>query len=122
MSTKSYKYPKLSEPKKAISIIGIVSEENLDILGLSASSGKEFLIVSIASLISSAAILKSVPQLNSISIFDSDSLDFDFIVFTLLTEETTPSINLVIDFSTSSGPALLYLVFTLITGISISGK
>ena len=71
---------------------------------------------------SSAAVCKSVPQLNSISTFDSDSFDFDFMFFTLFTEDIALSIILVTFFSTSSGAEFSYTVFTLIIGISIFGK
>ena len=110
MSTKVYKAPKLSVPKKAISIIGIISVENLKTVGLSASSGKEFLAESIASLMSAVALAKSIPQLNSTNTVDCPSFEVEVIVLMPLTVATEFSIILVTDFSTSSGPAFSYLV------------
>ena len=85
----------MSVPKKAISIIGVVSVENLSTIGLSASSGKEFFILSIASLTSAVATAKSVPQLNSINTLDLPSSEVELIVLIPLTVATAFSIILV---------------------------
>ncbi len=102
-------------------IIGIISVENLKMIGFSASSGNIDDTMSSLSLTSFVSTSISSPYSNSRVITEIFSRDLDVICFKSLTELRTFSSGRVTFCSISEALAPVYVVITIKVFVSISG-
>ena len=102
-------------------MIGIMSVENLKIIGVSESSGSMDDTMSSLSRTSFVSTSMSSPYSNSSVITEIFSLDFDVMCLRLLTELSTFSSGRVTFCSMSCALAPEYVVITIRVFVSISG-
>ena len=116
-----YRPGMLSDARTDSMIIGIMSVENLKIIGVSESSGSIDDTMSSLSRTSLVRTSISSPYSNSRVITDMFSRDFDVMCLRLLTELSTFSSGRVTFCSMSCALAPVYVVITMMVLVSISG-